>query len=80
MARYEPEPGGQIACPSESPAIADRRKQSRGVQRADPGNGDQAAGSLIGARALHHFVVQVCESAIELGPLRPHVLDERHHP
>jgi hypothetical protein len=79
LARHEPEPGGQIACTSEDPAMADRRKQSRGVQRADPGNGDQAAGSLLGARSapFRRPSLRFCDRA---RPIAPDVLDERHHP
>src|SRR4051812_16028781 len=75
----QPEPGAEIAGPSEGAAIADRGDEGGGVENPAPWDRGQPAGRRIGAGELDELRIQDCDPSVEILPFSPHVDDELAH-
>jgi len=76
LARYQAEPGSEIAPTSKCGGIADRCRQGGRIQHADTGNACQAAGSIVGSGLRCELVIECFDAMVQSAPFRPHVLDQ----
>ncbi len=72
--RYQTKPGSEAAPTSKRGGTADRGRQSRGVQHADPGDACQAAGGFIGLGLGSEFTVERLDTTVQVTPFRSRVL------